>query len=257
LILKCWSWEPEHRPEAARVLQVVRAQSFINMYPAQDLGPAVYDSDATLRPLIKYTDGNNFDLQGISDFLSSPDCNSNLRCAALQLLEHAAEWQSTNFAKYMSATFGPIAKLVLDSRDIQVHCKALHTLKFFLASPHAADIVKSMIPRRVIDAVSDDLNSPEPLVQLASVELLDAAAQSEEILTEFVAAVSRISGALPSMPTTVQVTALRILEISVGSNTHELIEAVVDTFHHLKEPLSSPETTVQIASLKVLEVGAY
>ncbi|OAX32469.1 hypothetical protein K503DRAFT_603519 [Rhizopogon vinicolor AM-OR11-026] len=231
----------------------------INIYPAQDLGPAVDDSGVSLDPLIQYTEGNNFDLRGISDFLSSsPD--QKLQCAALQLLEHAAEWQSTNFTECMSVTFGPVAELVLDSRDIQVHCAALDTLKLFLASPHVIDIVKSVMPRGVVDAVCDDLNSPEPLVQSASVELLDTDARSEDILVIFAAAVSRISSVFPSMPTATQITALGVLEVSAGSSTHELLKAVADTLRFLiqplSSPLSSPETAVQIAALKVLEAGA-
>ncbi|OJA20031.1 hypothetical protein AZE42_04468 [Rhizopogon vesiculosus] len=227
----------------------------INIYPAQDLGPAVDDSGVSLDPLIPYTEGNNFDLRGISNFLSSSS-NQKMQCAALQLLEHAAEWQSTNFTECMSITFGPVAELVLDSRDIQVHCAALDTLKLFLASPHVIDIVKSAMPRGVVDTVRDDLNSPEPLVQSASVELLDTAARSEDILVRFAAAVSRIPSVLPSMPTATQITALGVLEVSAGSSTYELLKAVADAFQFLIQPLSSPETTVQIAALKVLEAGA-
>ncbi|OJA20037.1 hypothetical protein AZE42_04469 [Rhizopogon vesiculosus] len=230
-------------------------RSSINIYPAQDLGPAVDDSGVSLHPLIQYMEGNNFDLPGISGFLSS-STNQKLQCGALQLLEHAAEWQSTNFTECMSVTFGPVAELVLDSRDIQVHCAALDTLKLFLASPHAIDIVKSMMPRGVVDAICDDLDSPEPLVQSASVELLDTAARSEDILVRFVAAVSRISSVLPSMPTATQITALGVLEVSAGSSTYELLKAVAETFQFLIRLLSSPETTVQIATLKVLEAGA-
>jgi len=232
------------------------ARLYMNMYPVQDLGPAVdesYEFTSSLRPLMEYTEGDSVNLRGICDFLSSPD--PNVQCVALQLLEHAAEWENTKFTECMSETFGPVAQLVLDSRDIQVHCAALDTLKLFLASPRATDIVKSMIPRGVVDVVSTDLNSTEPLVQLASVELLDAASQSEEILVEFVAAVSLISSLLPSMLPTTQVTALRVLEFSAGSSVHELVEVVADTFHYLIQPLSSPETTVQIAALKVVEVG--
>jgi len=203
---------------------------------------------------MEYAEGDSVNLRGICDFLSSPDVN--VQCVALQLLEHAAEWENTKFTQCMSETFGPVAELVLNSRDIQVHCAALDTLKLFLASPRAIDIVKSMIPRGVVDVVSTDLNSTEPLVQLASVELLDAASQSKEILVEFVAAVSLISRLLPSMLPATQVTALRVLEISAGSGTHELIKVVANTFHYLIQPLSSPEITVQIAALKVVEVSA-
>ncbi|OJA14938.1 hypothetical protein AZE42_09378 [Rhizopogon vesiculosus] len=208
------------------------------MHPVQDFGPTIDDSDeytASLRPLIKYTEGNHFDLRGISGFLSSPD--PILQCAALQLLEHAAEWESTNFTKCMSETFGPVADL-LDSKNFQVHCAALDTLKPFLESPHAADTIKSMLPR-IIDAVLDSLNSPGPLVQLATVEMLDAAARSEEILVEFSAAVSRIPSVLPSMPTSTQVIALKVLEVSAGSSTRELVKAVADTVQSLIQPLSS------------------
>jgi len=204
---------------------------------------------------MEYTESDNVNLRGICDFLSSPD--PNVQRVALQLLKHAAEWENTKFMECMSKTFGPVAQLVLDdSQDTQVHCAALDTLKLFLASPRATDVVKSMMPRGVVDVVSTDLNSKEPLVQLASVELLDAASQSEEVLVEFVAAISRISSLLPSMLPTTQVTALRVLEYSAGSITHELVKVVADTFYYLIQPLSSPETTVQIAALKVVEVGA-
>jgi len=204
---------------------------------------------------MEYTEGDNVNLRGICDFLSSPD--PNVQCVALQLLEHAAEWENTKFTECMSETFGPVAQLVLDdSQDIQVHCAALDTLKLFFASPRATDIVKSMIPRGIVDVVSTDLTSKESLVQLASVELLDAASQSKEILVEFVAAISLMSSLLPSMLPTTQVAALRVLEFSAGSSTHELVKVVADTFRYLIQPLSSPKTTVQIAALKVLEVGA-
>ncbi|OAX31979.1 kinase-like protein [Rhizopogon vinicolor AM-OR11-026] len=227
---------------------------FINMFPVQDLGPTVNDKDTSLLPLKKYMEGNNFDLRGISNFLSStPD--PNLQCAALQSLEHAAEWQSINFTECMSVIFDPVAKL-LDSGDSEVRYAALDTLKHFLGSPRATDIVKSMMLRRVVDVVCDNLNAPDPEVQLAAVELLDAATRFEEILVKFSAAVSRISSLLSSMPTATQVTALRVLEVCAGSSTPELVKAVADTFQSLIVPLSSPETTVQIATLKVLEAGA-
>jgi hypothetical protein len=169
---------------------------------------------------------------------------------------HAAEWQNPNFTDNMLVTFGPVAKILLDSQDNLVHYAALDTLKLFLASPRATDIVKSMIPRRIVDVVSNDLNSSDPFVQLASVELLNAATHSEEILVEFAAAVSFISIALPSMPTATQVPALRVLEVSAGSPTYELVKAVAETFRYLYHPLSSPEPTVQIAVLKVLAAAA-
>jgi hypothetical protein len=230
------------------------ARLSVSMYPAQDLGPAVDDSDeytSILRPLIEYITGDNFDLRDISAYLSSP--SPDVQCAALQLLEHAAEWESINFAECMSVTFGSVVKL-LDSRDSEVRYAALDTLKLFLTSPRAIDVVKSMIPR-LVDAVLDNLNSPDPLVQLASVELLDAAARSEEILVWFAVVVSRVPRVLPFMPIATQVTALRVLEVSTGSNTPELVKAVTRTFQCLSQPLSSPETTVQIAALKVLEAG--
>jgi hypothetical protein len=223
------------------------------MHPAQDFGPVVDDSDeftASLRPLLKYTEGDHFDLQGISSFLSSPD--PNLQCAALQVLEHAAEWESTNFTECMLVTFGPVSNL-LDSQNLQVHCAALDILKLFLASPHAADI-QSMIPR-IATAVFNDLSSSEPLVRVGSVELLEAAAQSEEILVEFAAAISHIASILPSMPTATQVAALGVLEVSARSNSHDLVKAVADTCRSFTQVLFSPETTVQIAVLEVLEAG--
>ncbi|KAJ8580750.1 hypothetical protein M405DRAFT_885991 [Rhizopogon salebrosus TDB-379] len=226
----------------------------ISMHPAQDLGMVVDESDeftASLRPLLKYTEGDHLDLQGISSFLSSPD--PNLQCAALQMLERAAEWESTNFTECMPVTFGPVSDL-LNSQNLQVHCAALDTLKFFLASPHAADTIQSMITR-VANAVFNDLSSSEPLVQMGSVELLEAAAQSEEILVEFTAAISHISSVLPSMPTATQVSALGVLEVSAGSNSHDLVKAVADTCQSFTQALFSPKTTVQIAVLEVLEAG--
>ncbi|OJA08295.1 hypothetical protein AZE42_09416 [Rhizopogon vesiculosus] len=110
--------------------------------------------------------------------------------------------------------------------------------------------------RRIVDAVCDNLNAPDPEVQLAAVELLDAAARFEEILVKFSTAVSRISSFLPSMPTVTQVTALRVLEVCASSSTHELVKAVADTLQSLIPLLSSPETIVQIATLEVLEAGA-
>jgi hypothetical protein len=225
------------------------------MCPAQDLGPAVDDSDdytSSLRPLVEYMEGNNFDLRGISVFLSSP--SPIVQRAALQSLEHAAAWESNNFAECMSATFTPVAKL-LDSQDSEVRLAALDTLKLFLASPRTTDIVKPMMPR-LVDALLDNLSSPDTLAQLASVELLDAATQSEDILVGFAVAVLHISSILPSMPTATQVTALRVLEVSAKSNSPELVKATMETFQSLEEPLSSPETTVRIAALKVLAVGA-
>jgi hypothetical protein len=224
------------------------------MYPAQDLGPAVDDSDEytpILRPLMEYTKGDNFDLRGISASLSS--LSPDVQCGALQLLEHAAKWDSINFAECMSVTFGPVVEL-LDSQDSEVRYAALDTLKLFLASPHATDIVKSAIPC-LVNAVLDNLNSPDPLVQLASVELLDAAARSEEILVGFAVVISNLPRVLASMLIATQVIALRVLEVSTGSNTPELVRAVAGTFQYLSQPLSSPETTVQIAALKVLEAG--
>jgi len=200
-------------------------------------------------------EGNNFDLRGIGNLLASTELY-HLQCAGLQLLEHAAKWQKTNFNECTSVTFGPVADLLLDSRDIQVHCAALDTLQLFLESPHATDIVKSMMPRGVVDVVSNDLNSPEPDVQLASVELLEVAARSKEIRNEFAVPISRISGALPSMPAATQVTALRVIELCMGSNEHEIIKALAANSPHLKEPLSSPEDIVQNAALKVSEASA-
>jgi hypothetical protein len=227
---------------------------FINLYPSQNLGHAVDNEDASLLSLRKYTEGNNFDLPGLSRFLSSADPDPILQCATLQLFEHAAEWQSANFTDHVSVTFGPVAKLVLDSRNIpRVRCAALDTLKLFLAFPDVT--IRSKIPS-IVDAVSDCLNSPEPQVQLASVELLEAVSRSEEIFVEFAAAVSHISSALPSMSTSTKVTALRVLEISAGSNAHELVKAIEDSFQCLKENIFSPEITVRIAALKVLEASA-
>jgi hypothetical protein len=225
------------------------------MCPAQDLGPVVDDSDdytSSLRPLVEYMEGNNFDLRGISVFLSSP--SPIVQRAALQLLEHAAAWESNNFAECMSATFGPVAKL-LDSQDSEVRFAALDTLKLFLASPRATDIVKPMMPR-LVDALLDNLNSPDNLAQLASVELLDAAARSEDILVEFATVVSCISDILPTMPTATQVIALRVLEVSAKSNAPELVKAVAETFQSFEQSLFSPETTVQIAALKALAASA-
>jgi hypothetical protein len=225
------------------------------MCPTQDLGPVVDDSDdytSSLRPLVEYMEGNNFDLRGISVFLSSP--SPIVQRAALQLLEHAAAWESNNFAECMSATFGPVAKL-LDSQDSEVRFAALDTLKLFLASPRATDIVKPMMPR-LVDALLDNLNSPDNLAQLASVELLDAATRSEDILVGFATVVACISDILPTMPTATQVTALRVLEVSAKSNAPELIKAVAETFQSFEQSLFSPETTVQIAALKVLAAGA-
>ncbi|KAJ8587862.1 kinase-like protein [Rhizopogon salebrosus TDB-379] len=226
----------------------------ISMHPAQGFGVVVDDSDeftASLRHLLKYTEGDHFDLQGISGFLSSPD--PNLQCAALQMLEHAAEWESTNFTECMPVTFGPVSDL-LDSQNLQVHCAALDTLKLFLASPHAADSIQSMMPR-VANAVFNDLSSSESLVRVGSMELLEAAARSEEILVEFAAAISHISSILPSMPITTQVAALGVLEVSAGSNSHDLVKVVADTFQSFTQALFSPETIVQIAVLEVLEAG--
>jgi hypothetical protein len=226
----------------------------VSMYPAQDLGPAVDDSDeytSILHPLMEYMKGDNFDLRGISASLSS--LSPDLQCAALQLLEHAAEWDGMNFAECMSVTSDPVVEL-LDSQDPEVRYAALDTLKLFLASPRATDVVKSMIPR-LVNAVLDNLNSPDPLVQLASVELLNAAAQSKEILVGFAGVVSCVSGVLPTMPIATQVTALKVLEVSTGSNEPELVKAVAGTFQCLSQLLSSPEATVQLAALKVLEAS--
>jgi hypothetical protein len=225
---------------------------YINMHPVQDLGPVVGDSDGSLFSLTKYMEGSNFDLRGISDFLSSADPNPNLQCAALQLLEHAAEWQSANFIECVSVTFGPVAKL-LDSRNLEVRYAAMDTLKLFLASPHATGIVQPKIPR-LVDAVIDNLKL-NPEFHLAYVELLGTAARHDGILVEFVAAVMCIPGALSSMLPATQVTALRVLEVCAGSNTPELFKVVTDALQSLIQPLSSPETAVQIAALGVLQAA--
>jgi hypothetical protein len=224
------------------------------MYPAQDLGPAVDDSDEytpILRPLMEYTKGDSFDLRGISASLSS--LSPDLQCAALQLLEHAAEWDSINFAECMPVTFDPVVEL-LGSQNPEVRYAALDTLKLFLASPRATNVVKSMIPG-LLNTALDSLDSPDPLVQLAFVELLDAAARSEEFPAGFAGIVSRVCSVLPTMPIVTQVIALRVLEVTTGSNTPELVKAVAGTFQCLSQLLSSPETTVQLAALKVLEAG--
>ncbi|KAJ8580290.1 hypothetical protein M405DRAFT_834567 [Rhizopogon salebrosus TDB-379] len=57
------------------------------------------------------------------------------------------------------------------------------------------------------------------------------------------------------MPTTTQVAALGVLEVSAGSNSHDLVKAVADTCQSFTRALFSPETTVQIAVLEVLETG--
>jgi hypothetical protein len=224
------------------------------MHPTQEFGLLVDDSDefaASLHPLMKCMEGGHFDLRGISSFFSSPD--PNIQCAALQMLEHAAEWESTNFTECMPVTFGPVSEL-LNSKNLRVHCAALDILKLFLASPHAVDTIQTMIPR-VATAVFNDLSSSELLVRMGSAELLEAAAQSEEILVQFAAAISHISSVLPSMPTATQVAALGVLEVSAGSDSHDLVKAVADTCQSFTRALFSPETTVQIAVLEVLEAG--
>jgi len=210
------------------------------------------DSDeyaANPRPKIQYTEGIHFDLQRITGLLTSLDPNQ--QCAALLLLNHAAEWESANFTESVSVTFRPVVELLLDSKNLQVHCAALDTLKHFLASPNNVDIAKPMMPF-ILYTVLNDLNSPQ---QLASIELINAATQSEEILVEFAPAISRLSTLLSSMPAATQVTALRVLEVSVGSNIHELVKAVTSTFQFLIHPLLSPETVVQAAALKVFEAS--
>jgi hypothetical protein len=224
------------------------------MHPTQDFGLPVDDSDefaASLHPLMKCMEGGHFDLRGISSFFSSPD--PNIQCAALQMLEHAAEWESTNFTECMPVTFGPVSEL-LDSKNLRVHCAALDILKLFLVSPHAVDTIQTMIPC-VATAVFNDLSSSELLVRMGSVELLEAAAQSEEILVQFAAAISHISSVLPSMPTATQVAALGVLEVSAGSNSHDLVKAIADTCRSFTRALFSPETDVQIAVLEVLKAG--
>ena len=167
------------------------------------------------------------------------------------MLNHAAEWESANFTESVSVTFRPVVELLLDSKNLQVHCAALDTLKRFLASPNNVDTVKPMMPF-ILYAVLNDLNSPQ---QLAAIELIDAATQSEEILVEFAPAISHLYTLLSSMSATTQVTALRVLEVSVGSNTHELVMAVTRTFQFLIHPFFSPETIVRAAALKVLEAS--
>jgi len=225
------------------------------MYPAENLGLAIDVSVTGLGPLLKCVEDEDFDLGAIINFLSSAG-SPYLQCAALQLLEHAAESQYTNFTTCTSVTLGPVAKLVLESRDIQVRCAALNTLQLFLAVPHATGIVKSEDFLGVAAAISNDIISREPDVQVAAVELLDVIAQSKVVLTEFAVVISRISSALTSMPTATQVTALKILEISAGSNIRELVQAVAHTFHYLTQPIFSPETSIHIAALRVLEGGA-
>ena len=55
------------------------ARPSMNMYPVQDLGPAVdesYEFASSLRPLMEYTEGDKVNLRGICDFLSSTSSQS-------------------------------------------------------------------------------------------------------------------------------------------------------------------------------------
>ncbi|OJA20032.1 hypothetical protein AZE42_04459 [Rhizopogon vesiculosus] len=229
----------------------------INIYSAQDLGPAVDESGVRLGPLIQYTEGNNFDLREISGFLSSSN-NQKLQCAALQFPGHAAEWQSPDFTECMSLTFGPAAELVLDYRDIKVHCAALDTLQLSWHLHMPLTSSNRWCPAVLLTLfvmISTPLNPWSSRLPWNCLTLPhDPKTSLSDLLPLFCA--SLVFFPLCQPPPNFQIAALRVLEVSAGSSTYELLKAVADTFQFLIQPLYSPETAVQIAALKVLEAGA-
>ena len=160
----------------------------------------------SIAELLKCSEISPFDLKKISGFLLSDD-DLDVQRGALELLGDAAESEKENFTETMSVTFGPVARL-LSSPDCNVHWGALHVLKFFFLFGYQAEAAES-----VVHVLLLHIQSPESDVQLASVEVLDAAAQSEAI--EVVApTLPALVGLLSSLCTNVRNAALRVLIIS-------------------------------------------
>jgi hypothetical protein len=227
----------------------------VDLHPVTFLVPPVEDeasssSVSDLNLLLQCTNNSHLDLQRISEFLGSDD--SNVQCAALQLLEHAAEWEKEYFIESMSITFHPAAHL-LSSSEAQVHWAALHVLKFFLASGYDAEAVKSVVPD-----VLRHLLSREPDVQLASVEVLDAAVQSQRnnIWSALAPAFSGIASVLPSMLPAIQIAALGVLEAGVKCAAKELQEAIAPTLPAVVQLLSSGGADVQRTAVDLLVICA-
>jgi len=229
----------------------------IDLYPVEHIDPV--DGEEVHRgitELLECSKVSPLDLQRISKFLSPDDDDPDVQRAALQLLGHAAEWENENFAKFMSVTFDSVAHL-LSSLDFRVQWGALDVLKMFFWSGYHDEGVTSVVPSVLLH-----LQSPETDVQLASVELLDAAARSTT--TELVRVV------VPTLPTLVQLLSSKCIDVrdaalgvlivsartSTGSNIEELAEAVAATLPALVQFLSSGDIEVEIAVLEVLEAIA-
>jgi hypothetical protein len=257
------------------------AECVINMYPTGPIAPMDDDKvPPSIAELLKCSEISPFDLKKISGFLLS-DNDLDVQRGALELLGDAAESEKENFTETMSVTFGPVARL-LSSPDCNVHWGALHVLKFFFLFGYQAEAAKSVVHILLLH-----IQSPESDMQLASVEVLDAAAQSEAI--EVVApTLPALVGLLSSLCTNVRDAALRVLVISARkpklrnafrsaldvmnsqdfllllSTNHAgikiaLLDALDDRTRHddtlfeaVVGPLSSGDTAIQIPAQKVL-----
>ena len=258
------------------------AERVINLYPTGPVAPMDDDKiPPNITRLLKYSEFSLFDLKKISEFLSSDD-DLDVQRGALELLGDAAESEKENFTETMSVTFGPVARL-LSSPDCNVHWGALRVLKFFFLFGYQAEAAESVARILLLH-----LQSPESDVQLASVEVLDAAAQSEAI--DVVAPIlPTLIELLSSLCTIARDAALRVLVISARKpklrnafrfalnavNSQDLLpllstdnadikiavlDALDDRTRHFDDTLleavvgllSSGDTAVQITAQKVL-----
>ena len=222
----------------------------INLYP---IGPvALMDSDEvhhSITELLECSKVSPLDLDKISGFLSPNDNDPDVQRGALELLEQAAESEKENFTKSMPVTFDRVVCL-LSSPNVKVHWGALYVLKFFFLSGYEPEAVDS-----VVHSVLRHLQSPESDVQLASVEVLDAAARSEAI--EVVApTVPALVGLLSSGCTEVRDAALRVLIIiALEPKLISAFRSTLNTISLQNFPplLSTDNADIEIAALHILE----
>jgi hypothetical protein len=113
--------------------------------------------------------GVTFDVKCLAHFLSRSE--PTLQRAALQLLAHAAEWDKANFDRYLTLTF-PLVNGLLSSPNVDVHWAALYVTKFYINSSADTEPILSALTH-----VIHHVNSPEPDVQLAALEVLQYCAQ--------------------------------------------------------------------------------
>jgi hypothetical protein len=136
-----------------------------------------------------------------------------LQRAALQLLEHTAEWDKTNFSNFLSLTFPPVVAL-LSSPDVDVLWAALRVLKFYINS--FLDI------KSALSNVVQHLSSPEPDIQLAALEVLHSSVQSSRRDILEAAILEPILIDLLSSP----VTAVQVAARSIQNALHGAIPAI-------------------------------